>query len=68
MFSHPFDLYNGDEIFVTANSICMVPISKINCRPIGKPVPGPITKKLLSAWSEKAGVDIVKLAQSHMKE
>ena len=64
----PFDLYNGDEIFVTANSICMVPISKINCRPIGKPVPGPITKKLLSAWSEKAGVDIVKLAQSHREE
>ena len=64
----PFDLYNGDEIFVTANSICMVPVSKINCRPIEKPVPGPITKKLLSAWSEKAGVDIVKLAQSHREE
>lgn len=64
----PFDLYNADEIFVTANSICMVPISKINCRPIGKPVPGPITKKLLSAWSEKVGVDIVGLALSHVKK
>lgn len=64
----PYDLYNADEIFVTANSICMVPISKINGRPIGKPVPGPITKKLLSAWSEKVEVDIVGLALSHIKE
>lgn len=65
---YPFDLQNADEIFVTANSICMVPISKINCRPLGKPIPGPITKKLFSAWSEKLGVDIVGLALSHVKE
>ena len=63
----PYDLYNADEIFVTANSICMVPISKINGRPLGKPVPGPITRRLLSAWSEKVGVDIVGFALSHVK-
>jgi branched-chain amino acid aminotransferase len=65
---YPFDLQNADEIFVTANSICMVPISKINCRPVEKPVPGPITRRLFSAWSEKLDVDIVGLALSHVKE
>lgn len=64
---YPYDLLNADEIFVTANSICMVPISKINCRPIGKPVPGVITRKLLSSWGEKVGVDIVGSALSHLK-
>jgi branched-chain amino acid aminotransferase len=63
---YPYDLYNADEIFVTANTICMVPISKINSRPVGKKVPGPITEKLLAAWSEKVGVDIVELALSHV--
>jgi len=65
---YPYDLLIADEIFVTANSICMVPISKINSKPIGKPIPGPITQRLLSAWSEKVGVDIVKLALSHVKK
>jgi len=65
---YTYDLQIADEIFVTANSICMVPVSKINCRPIGRPVPGPITKKLLSAWSEKVDVDIVGLALSHAND
>ena len=65
---YTYDLQIADEIFVTANSICMVPVSKINCRHIGRPVPGPITKKLLSAWSEKVDVDIVGLALSHAND
>lgn len=64
---YPYDLYNADEVFVTANSICMVPISEINCKPTGKPIPGPVTQRLLSAWSEKVGVDIVQRALSHIK-
>jgi len=65
---YPFDLYNCDEIFVTANSICMVPISKINCRPIGQPVPGPVTQRLLAVWSDTVGVDIVAQALSHIQD
>jgi hypothetical protein len=58
----------GSRVETPVSSICMVPISKINCRPIGKPVPGPITKMLLSAWSEKVDVDIVGSALSHIRE
>jgi len=65
---YAYDLHNADEIFVTANSICMIPVSKLNCRPIGKPIPGPITQKLLSTWSEKVEVDIVALALTHIKQ
>jgi len=65
---YPYDLYNADEIFVTSTSICLIPISKVNCRPINKQVPGPTSRRLLSAWSEKAGVDIVGLALSHLND
>jgi len=64
---YPYDLYLADEVFVTANSICLVPVSKINGKPMGKPAPGPITKRLLSAWSERVGYDIVQRALSHVK-
>ena len=62
---YPYDLSNSDEIFVTSTSICLIPISQVNCKPIGKPVPGPVTKRLLASWSEKVGVDIVERALSH---
>jgi branched-subunit amino acid aminotransferase/4-amino-4-deoxychorismate lyase len=65
---YPYDLITSDEIFVTANSICMVPIAKVDSRPVGKPIPGPMTQRLLSAWSAKVGVDIVGVALSHVKE
>jgi branched-chain amino acid aminotransferase len=65
---YPYDLYNADEVFITANSICIVPVAKINSKPLGKPVPGAITKRLLSAWSEKVGFDIVQRALSHVKD
>lgn len=64
---YPYDLHTADEVFVTANSICIVPVSKVNSKLLGKPVPGPITKGLLSAWSEKVGFDIVQRALSHVK-
>ena len=58
-----YDLYNADEIFITATSPFVEPISKVDTVPLDKPFPGPITKRLISAFSEKVGVDIVKQAQ-----
>ena len=37
----------------------MLPVTKVDTRPIGDGVPGPIVKQLLAAWSEWVGVDIV---------
>ena len=57
-----YDLYNIDEIFITATSFSILPVSKLNNKPLDKPIPGIITKQLLSAWSEMVEVDIVQQA------
>jgi len=55
----PYDLYNADEAFLCSTPYCLLPVGKADNRQVGNEVPGPITKQLLAAWSEKVGVDIV---------
>ena len=61
----PYDLYVGDEAFVTTTSFCILPVGKFNGAQVGKEVPGPITQRLTSAWNELVGLDIVEQAQRH---
>jgi len=58
-----YDLYTADEIFCTCNSPTIVPVSKFNERIMPKPILGPITKRLLSAFSELVGVDLIERVQ-----
>jgi branched-chain amino acid aminotransferase len=58
----PYDLYNADEVFVTATSYVIQPVSKINNIPLRTLVPGPITKELVSAWKKLVGVDFIQQA------
>ncbi len=62
-----YDLYTADEIFITATSFVIFPAAKLNKRPLSRPVPGPITKQLLSAWNKLVGVDIVQQSLSHVQ-
>lgn len=62
----PYDLYNASEAFLTGTSFCIFPLTKINWVTIGDSKPGPITNRLLDAWSKMVGVDIVKQAMSHL--
>ena len=55
----PYDAYNADEAFLTTTSYSVLPLGRIDNRTIGREVPGPITKSLWAAWSERVGVDIV---------
>ena len=63
----PYDLYMAEEAFLTTTSPCILPASKVNGIPLPRKVPGPITQKLLSAWSALVGVDIVQQALRHLK-
>ncbi len=54
-----YDIYEADEAFLTSTPYCMVPATKINGLNIGDGKPGKITMKLLSAWGEKNGVNIL---------
>lgn len=54
-----YDLYNADEIMITSSSFCIVPVSKFNDRVFEEPIPGPITKRLMSAFSKLVNCDFV---------
>ena len=52
-------VYNADEAFLTAGTFCMLPVGSIDRRPLNRSAPGPVTRRILDAWSEMVGVDIV---------
>ncbi|MCL4765634.1 MAG: aminotransferase class IV [Hyphomicrobiaceae bacterium] len=54
-----YDAYNADEVFLTSTSLCLCGVSQVNGARIGSgQVPGPITGKLLDAYSGLVGCDI----------
>jgi len=62
----PYDVYTADEAFFTSTPYCIMPATKFNGLPVGDGKVGPVTRKLLAAWSELVGLDIVKQAQEQL--
>lgn len=62
----PYDIYTADEAFFTSTPYCIMPATKFNGLPVGDGKVGPIAKRLLQAWSESVGVDIVAQAQAQL--
>lgn len=50
---------NADEAFTATTPYCMMPVTKINGVAIGDGRPGPVWKRLMAAWSELVGLDVV---------
>ncbi len=46
------DIYIADECFLTGTAAELVPVVKLDNRPIGDGVPGPITRSLMAAFRE----------------
>jgi branched-chain amino acid aminotransferase len=44
------DLYIADECFITGTGAEVVPVTKIDGRPIGAGVPGPLTRRVMDAF------------------
>jgi branched-chain amino acid aminotransferase len=61
----PYDLYTADEAFVTTTSYCVMPVGSLNGAPIGKAIPGPITRTLTQAWVDLVGLDFVAQMQTY---
>jgi len=55
----PYDAYTADEAFLANSLYCVLPVGRVDNRGLRGDVPGPITQKLLAAWSEMVGTDIV---------
>ena len=63
----PYDAYNAEEAFLASTSPTILPVQSINGVCPTKDVPGPVTKRLIQAWSEMVGVDIVTQALNHLE-
>ncbi len=61
-----YDIYTAAEAFFTSTPYCIMPATRINGLPVGDGQVGPLTKRLLAAWSELVGVDIVAQAERHL--
>jgi branched-chain amino acid aminotransferase len=57
------DALAADEVFTTSTPYCLLPVTRLNGQAIGSGSPGPIARRLLTAWGELAGCDIVKQIQ-----
>jgi branched-chain amino acid aminotransferase len=54
-----YDAYTADEMFLTSTSLCLCGVASVNGAPIaGGKIPGPVTKRLLDAYSELVACDI----------
>ncbi len=44
------EFLTADEVFITGTVKEVIPITKIDERPVGKGVPGPVTRKVMDLW------------------
>ena len=62
-----YDVYTADEAFLTSTSLCICPISSNNGSGVGNGVvPGPITSRLIGAFSDLTGTDYVAQYLDHL--
>jgi branched-chain amino acid aminotransferase len=57
------ELHAADEVMLASTSVCVLPVVECDGRPIGDGVPGPLFKRLLTAWGEMVGLDIAAQAR-----
>jgi len=50
---------NADEAFLSSTPFCLMPVTRINGVAIADGRPGPLYRRLIAAWSEEVGVDIM---------
>jgi branched-chain amino acid aminotransferase len=63
---HARELETMDEVFVTSTGPGVLPIRSVDARALS-PVPGPVTKRLMKAFSAHAGIDIVERARGSVR-
>jgi branched-subunit amino acid aminotransferase/4-amino-4-deoxychorismate lyase len=56
------ELLTADEAVLVSTSVCVLPIVTCDGKSIGTGAPGPVYRRLLSAWSEMVGLDIAEQA------
>jgi len=63
----PYHAVTADEAFFTATSYCLMPIVKVNGVALGDGAPGRLTRRLMQAWGELVGVDLIEQASKYLR-
>ena len=58
------NLVGADEVLTIGIPWCLVPIAAIDGRRVGEGRAGPVSRRLLEAWSAVAGLDLAAQARS----
>ena len=62
-----YDAYTADEAFLTSTSLCICPVSAVNGATVGDGgVPGPVTERLMGAFSDLVGMDFAAQYLAHL--
>lgn len=59
------DAVEADEVLLCSTSPCVWPVLKVNGQWIGRGMPGETFQRLIDAWSQHVGIDIVAQARRH---
>ncbi len=59
------DVASAAEVFLSSTPFCLLPVTRLNGRPIGGGRPGELFARLIAAWSEMVGLDIVAQAERY---
>jgi branched-subunit amino acid aminotransferase/4-amino-4-deoxychorismate lyase len=59
------ELRSADEVMLASTSVCVLPVVECDGRPVGSGAPGPLYRRMLTAWSELAGLDIAEQARRY---
>jgi branched-chain amino acid aminotransferase len=60
------DVYAAEGAYISGTRYCLLPVSTINGVAVPGPVPSEVTSRLIAAWSEMVGLDIVQQALDHL--
>ena len=50
-----YDVYTADEVFLTGTAAEVIPVVKVDDRPIGNGEPGEVFRQMLAGFREEAG-------------
>ena len=64
----PDDVARADEVLLSSTPFCLLPVTRIDGQAIGNGQPGEVFGRLIRAWSESVGVDIIKQARRFRNE
>lgn len=57
------DVLGADEVLLSSTPLCLLPVTRVNGQPIGSGTPGPLFQRLMAAWNQRVGIDIVAQAE-----